>query len=156
MSCYLVALVLQQEITITPGDSDRYGRAQITSDLQQKMLRDGAVIIYTTTSDIPPNWRQAEATARSIKAGIWSDTNFLLTPENAAQHNGEFHVIEGAISHICDSKKATYLNFGEDWHSDFFMTIPAKLRRSMKARLAQYKLATASTSAVASMKKMAR
>ena len=134
---WLAAHVLQQSIPLDIWDDDRYGRVQITSDIEEKMLRDGAAMIYASEGDIPHAWWVAEAAARHEKNGIWASDTLVLTSENAAQHLGEFHIVEGRITRIYDTKAATYLNFGEDWHTDFSITIPAKIRRSMKERIGQ-------------------
>ena len=132
---WLAGHLLQQKISFKAGDIDRYGRTMITSDSEEKMLRDGVAIIYASEGDIPGSWFAAEASARSKKIGIWGDHDLLLTPFNAAQHKNEFHVVEGTVTRIYANKAATYLDFGEDWRSDFSITVPAKLRRSMGDKL---------------------
>ena len=138
-SAWLAEQVLQQEIRFSEGDVDRYGRTLITSDMQEKMLRDGVAIIYASAGDIPASWRVAEAAARTAKRGVWAMESLLITPETALKATGGFHVIEGSITRIYESKTATYLNFGEDWRSDFSITLLPKQRRSMKAFLANLK-----------------
>ncbi len=132
---WLTGHLLQQEINVDLGDTDRYGRIVITSDCEEKMLRDGIAIFYASDGSIPASWFAAEAAARRQKAGVWVKEDWVVTPQNAAQHKNEFHVVEGAIMHIYNAKAATYLNFGKNWHSDFSVTIPAKLRRSMHDKL---------------------
>jgi hypothetical protein len=139
---WLAETILQQEISFSKGEEDRYGRLQITSDIAQRMLRDGVAIYYESEDKIAADWKAAEAAARQAKRGVWGEKEFIATPENAAQQIGKFHVVEGTITRVYEAKKATYLNFGEDWHSDFSITIPAKLRRSMKAQLPQLKPGT--------------
>jgi micrococcal nuclease len=136
---WLAQYLLQQDIAFKAGDEDRYGRVQITSDTVQNMLRDGAAVFYVSDGKISEVWKAAEAQARTANRGVWADKNLLRTPENAAQHIGAFHVVEGTITRIYEAKSATYLNFGDDWHSDFSITIPGKIRRSMKPFLASVK-----------------
>ena len=136
---WLAEHVLQKDIPVSVGDVDRYGRSQISSDVAEKMLHDGVAVYYAAEGAIPTNWKPMEATARAENRGIWADKNFISTPENAAQHIGDFRVVEGAITRIYEGKKETYLNFGDDWHSDFSITIPGKVRRSMKAQLSTLK-----------------
>ena len=136
---WLAEHVLQQEIHVTVGEADRYGRSQISSDVAEKMLRDGVAVYYATEDAIPANWKPMEDAARTANRGVWADKNFVSTSENAAQHVGKFRVVEGTITRIYEGKKETYLNFGDDWHSDFSITIPGKVRRSMKAQLATIK-----------------
>ena len=132
---WLAAHLLQQNLTYEAGDADRYGRMMITSDSEEKMLRDGVAIIYASAGDVPAGWAAAEADAHRRKSGVWANDMLVLTPLTAAQHENEFHVVEGAVTRIYANKTATYLNFGADWHSDFSITIPAKVRRSMGERL---------------------
>jgi hypothetical protein len=139
METWLAEHALQKEITFSTGDEDRYGRQQITSDIQANMLRDGVALIYATDGTIAASWRAAEAQARSAKRGVWAKDSLAITPEKALALTGGFHSVEGTIIRIYESKTATYLNFGEDWHSDFSITISPKLRRSMKAFLANLK-----------------
>lgn len=139
LEAWLSEHLLQQEITFTARGDDRYGRTQITSDVEVKMLRDGVAMIYASTGDIPANWRLAEAAARNAKRGVWAMESLLITPEAALKATGGFHVIEGSITRIYESKTATYLNFGDDWRSDFSITVLPKQRRSMKAFLANLK-----------------
>jgi hypothetical protein len=103
------------------------------------MLQAGVAITYASEEETPDSWRAAETTARTAKRGVWSDASFVLTPENAAQHISAFHVVEGTVTRIYEAKAATYINFGQDWHSDFSITIPGKIRRSMKDALLQLK-----------------
>lgn len=136
---WLAEHLLQQEISFEEGDTDRYGRTLIRSNAEEKMLQDGIAILYASEDAVPAGWHDAERTARAEKRGVWASKDLLLTPEDAAGHQGAFHVVEGTITRIYESKTATYLNFGEDWHSDFSVTIPPRARRSMKPLLQQIK-----------------
>ena len=136
---WLAAHVLQQPIAVSVAGEDRYGRALITSTIEEKMLREGVAIFYASDGEIPTSWKSAERAAREHRNGVWAIDGRAITSENAAQHFGSFAVVAGSVTRIYESKKATYINFGNDWHSDFSITIPAKNRRSMKALLAALK-----------------
>lgn len=103
------------------------------------MLRDGVSILYASAEGIPTSQRVAEAAARAAKRGVWVNDSLTITPEKALELKGGFHLVEGTITRIYEGKSATYLNFGEDWQSDFSITIAPKLRRSMKTFLAHLK-----------------
>jgi hypothetical protein len=133
---WMAAHLLQQALVFSVVDVDRYGRSIIKSDVQQTMLRDGVAVIYSFGHP-PKAWQAAEDAARIAKRGVWGKENFVLTPENAAQHEGEFHVVEGVITHGYDAKRASYINFGADWRTDFSVTIPAKFRRRFAELLPQ-------------------
>ncbi len=129
---WLAAHALQQEIDVDADDKDRYGRVQFTSSIEEKMLHDGVALLYVSNGEVPDSWHAAEAAARKAGSGVWANKNLLLSPDALAQHESEFHVVEGTIKHIYEGKTATYLNFGADWHTDFSVTIPAKNRRRMQ------------------------
>lgn len=139
---WLAEHLLQQTMTFEAGDADRYGRTRIISDSEEKMLRDGIAMIYASEGHVPGNWFIAEAAARSKRLGIWADNDLVVTSGNAAQHKNEFHVVEGVVTRVYEGKTGTYLNFGQDWHSDFSITIPPKLRRSMSDKLDVIKAGT--------------
>ena len=133
---WMASHLLQRAITFKITDTDRYDRAVIESDVAEQMLQDGVAVIYSF--DHPPKkWQASEDNARITKKGIWAQPSFVLTPENAAQHKGEFHVVEGLITHTYDAKSASYINFGDNWHTDFSVTIPAKFHRGLKDLLPQ-------------------
>lgn len=127
----LARAMLQQTISYTAGMDDRYGRTRIAGAMQETMLREGAAVLFPT--DTPPDaWRAAEAAARAAKRGVWAQEGLVITPEEAAQHIGEFHVVEGTIARLYTNKTATYVNFGADWHTDFSVTITGRVRRGME------------------------
>ena len=128
--------LLQKEIAFTAGDEDRYGRVRITSELQAAMLRDGVAVIFNQ-QEIPAGWAAAEQAARAAKRGVWGQEDFVLTPENAAQHLLQFHVVEGVVTRVYKARNATYVNFGENWHTDFSVTIAGRNRRSFDEKLAR-------------------
>lgn len=134
---WLGSRLLQKEITYTPvGENDRYGRVVMKSDLQEAMLRDGVAVLFSMGHPLK-SWQSVEDEARLAGRGIWGKPGFVLTPNDAGEHMQEFHVIEGAITHIYEGKHATYLNFGEDWHTDFSVMIPGRAKRSFAKTLEQ-------------------
>ena len=132
---WLASHVLQHEIAFRTLDDDRYGRTVIAAaEVEEQLLREGVAVLFA--QDHPrPEWLEAEHQARQARRGIWAHDGFVLTPENAAQHAMEFHVVEGTITHIYAARSATYLNFGEHWQTDFSVTIPARNRRGFEAVL---------------------
>lgn len=138
---WLAEYALQKEFVFSSLGEDRYGRSMVESALQEDMLNDGAAVYYISRGKLPVSWRAAEKRARDAKRGVWDDRakTVLINATQTHEHFGEFHVIEGTITRIYAAKAATYLNFGDDWHTDFSITIPGKIRRSMKAQLAEVK-----------------
>ena len=72
-----------------------------------------------------------ERMAREGRRGIWSLGYYAIrTPETAAKHINSFELIEGNVLDVGIVAGRAYLNFGENWRSDFTITLDkAALRR---------------------------
>ncbi len=113
---------------------DRYGRKRLIVDvtideaMQEAAVRDGVALAYSSET-LPEikRWMAEEKEARAEKRGIWKEPEFLISPEQAANDIGKFRLVEGKVMRIYVSREATYLNFGEDWKTDFSVTIPKRL-----------------------------
>ena len=138
---WLAANVLQQTIDFQVLGDDRYGRLRIVSPVVERALRDGVAVLFNQDEAVP-GWEEAEAAARTAKRGVWMSADFVLTPDTAAQHFGEWRVVEGAVTHIHPTKSAIFINFGEHWQTDFSVTVAGRARRRLEARLAQISAGT--------------
>ena len=138
---WIGAHMLQQTITYTPTDENRYGEMMIETDQALAILRAG-VAVQNTQGELAAGWAAAERSAREAKRGIWGQEGFALTAENADGHSQEFHIVTGTVTHMHEAKAATYLDFGEDWHSDFSVAIMGKARRRFAPILAQVRPGT--------------
>lgn len=110
-------------VALMPGTEarDRYGRylfhIQLAdgSLLQNQLLEAGLAVAYTT----PPNqqlsrcYRQSERHARVQKKAIWSHVKYQPVDSHKLlpQHKG-FHLVKGIVTHVGESKKAFWINFG--------------------------------------------
>lgn len=73
---------------------------------------------------------EREQIERDAKVGIWSEaTNGVRTPEGLAGAIGTFQIVEGEPKNIITRRDRTYVNFGDDYRSDFTLTIS---KRDMK------------------------
>lgn len=124
--------LLQQALTFTSLGPDRYGRTRVVSDIEIALMRDGVAVAFGE-GPMQPALLAAEAQARAAKRGVWAKPDFVLTPEQTAQHLMEFHLVEGTVRHIYRARNATYLNFGEDWKSDFSLSVMGRSRRAIAA-----------------------
>ncbi len=127
---------VQQSLHYTPHGVNRYGVPLIRSDMQRQMLHAG-VAVWFAAQAVPPDWRVAEAAARNAKRGVWAEGGLVVAAKNAAQHRQHFRVVEGTVTRVYVAKNATYLNFGEDWHEDFSITISGRARKACAELLAQ-------------------
>ena len=73
-----------------------------------------------------------EAAARAEKIGLWGDSRFaVLTPETAADHIGNFALVEGTVHSAALKNNTLYINFGPDWREDFTLTLNSTAKREL-------------------------
>jgi micrococcal nuclease len=132
------------------GVIDRYGRsnAQIyvqTPDgkktwLQGEMLKAGLAFLYPPTGNEAnlADMEAAEAAARQDKRGIWADAVYADLPADQPDNipYGQFVFVSGKVVKAERVKNKFYLNFGDDWHTDFAIAIAAHdLKNFRKANI---------------------
>lgn len=65
-----------------------------------------------------------EGEARAARRGIWADPFYALRrAEEAGRWLGGFELVEGRVVAVGRAGRNTYLNFAEDWRSDFTIVI---------------------------------
>lgn len=129
-------------LALRPPAEDRYDRirAQVFFPdddaepwLQAAMLRRGLARV-----SIAPGRREcarelyaAEHEARERRAGIWALSAYAVrTPDSLAGDIGTFQIVEGVVKNAEVRNGRAYLNFGDDWRSDFTATIaPEDMKR---------------------------
>ena len=124
---------------------DRYGR--IAADvyiadgarkiwLQEALVRAGTAFVY------PPLGTEfgleallkAERAARKDRLGLWGQAAYADIPaDKATSQIGHFAFIRGVVLNAARVKNRVYLNFGEDWKTDFTIEIAAHDLRAFKA-----------------------
>lgn len=66
-----------------------------------------------------------EAAARTAKRGIWADGAFAIrTPETSGDGGSAYRLVEGRIANVADIRGRIFLNFGDDFRSDFTIHVP--------------------------------
>jgi endonuclease YncB( thermonuclease family) len=143
----LTGLVLGRSVELAFAEHrfDRYGRLLahlfVMRDaervwVQGKMLSSGNARAYVLPGDAAclPELVAHEAAARAAGSGIWALS--LYRPRSAddpaklLKRRNSFEIVTGRIAHVAPSKTRTYLNFGEDWHTDFTAGIAGKVLRA--------------------------
>jgi hypothetical protein len=135
----LQALIEHQELIVENGALDRYGR--IAADIYappetgQKVLIQGALLqaglafVYPPTGTEPhlAELYKLETTARRTRHGIWSEAAYADLPANEEKKipYGKFAFVSGKVMKAERIKNMFYLNFGEDWRTDFTIAIAA-------------------------------
>lgn len=99
------------------------------------LVADGLARALTSASnaEMVEQLYALEDRARKDEKVLWAKTspNGLLTPDTAAQGNGQLRVVEGTVNRAATSKNNLYLNFGDDWRKDFTVMIPVQLRKTL-------------------------
>lgn len=114
---------------------DRYGRLQmlvVTGEgvlLQEKLVARGLarVMPQKRARDCLEALLVIEATARQAQRGLWRDPAF--TPRNADDvdglmgDEGHYMLVEGIVVDASNRQGRLYINFGDDWRTDFTVTV---------------------------------
>jgi len=112
---------------------DRHGRllAQLYAPdgtwIQGEMLKAGMARVYTFADNraLAADMYARERDARSAKRGIWAERFYAVrTPDELEKLTGTFQLVEGRIVRTAIVRSRGYLNFGEDWKTDFTVEIP--------------------------------
>lgn len=132
-------------VALEGGPQDRYGRltAQIYVDglwLQEELLATGRVRAMPDLAALACTdaLLEAESTARALDAGFWGDGRFsVLTPEELVANErgfaGTFQIVEGRVLSVGDFRGRYFLNFGEDYQTDFTVTVAPEDMRNFRA-----------------------
>ncbi|MBN8531045.1 MAG: thermonuclease family protein [Alphaproteobacteria bacterium] len=112
---------------------DRHGRhlAMLYDEkgtwVQEAMLRQGWGVVYLfpdSTFDPAPLFK-AESEARAAKRGLWADSYYaVIDQKDAGDFIGRYKLVEGTPYQVVTVKGTTYVNFAEDWKTDFTLRIP--------------------------------
>lgn len=97
--------------------------------LQQTLLGEGLARVYTFKDNraCAAELLTAERAARAAARGIWSEPFYAI--RDAADVDGlnrllgRFEIVEGTVQSAALVRGRLYLNFGEDYRSDFTVTV---------------------------------
>jgi endonuclease YncB( thermonuclease family) len=129
---------------------DRHGRllAHLYAEdgiwIQGEMLRQGQARVYTFADNrkLVAEMYALERAAREAKRGIWADPFYAVRkPQDLEALEGTFQIVEGTVTKAATVRSRGYLNFGEDWKTDFTVEIPSAglaLFRRAKLDIAAY------------------
>lgn len=125
-------------LSYTGRKIDRHGRllAHLTTEdgtwVQGELLRDGMARVYT----FPDNRARAtemlafEKAARAARRGIWALSYYRIrTDDDLGRVIGTFQIIEGTVIKAAVVRGRAYLNFGQNWRTDFTISISPKWMR---------------------------
>ncbi len=120
----------------TKSDRWRHAVAHVVLDdgtwLQAALLRQGLARVYSFSDNRigVAEMLAIEAEARDAGRGLWSSWKTdVKSPAETPQLLNSFQVVEGTVAEAANVRGRVYLNFGEDWRSDFTILVPPKVRR---------------------------
>jgi len=136
----LESLVLGQEVALKFGGRrmDRHGRLLAHLYLpggewvQGAMLAAGMARVYSFPDNraVVAEMLEKEKQARGRNLGIWDHPYFhLRAPESVKELIGTFQLIEGVVFDAATVRQRTYLNFADDWRTDFTISLNKQARR---------------------------
>ncbi|MGB1077502.1 MAG: thermonuclease family protein [Bdellovibrionales bacterium] len=102
--------------------------------IQASLLANGLARVRTTefNPQQASKMLEHEENARTKKLGIWGQDSYkVLTSQNAQEFIGGFRIVEGQIKKVASTKNNIYLNFGDNWKTDFTIGISPKVRRDL-------------------------
>lgn len=96
--------------------------------LQHSLISEGHIFVFPR----PTRRRglavlfQAEDAARASRKGLWALDNLRpIEATNPSIRAGWFHIVTGTVLNAQQVRQTIYLNFGDDWRTDFTVEIPA-------------------------------
>ena len=123
------------------SEKDRYGRllAHLHRPdgtwVQGEMLKKGMARVYSFADNraVVSDMLALETEARAAGRGIWGLRFYAVrTPEELSSWIGTFQLVEGKVLKAARIKGRVYLNFGNDWKTDFTVTLGPMARRLFK------------------------
>ena len=140
----LRALALGRALSLAYGGrrTDRHGRAlahlydPAGRWLQGALLAAGMARVYSFADNraLLPRMLGHERRARAARRGIWKSPFYAVRKAAAAGvHVGSFQLVEGRVLKTATVRGRVYLNYGDDWRSDFTVTLAPKVRRLFEA-----------------------
>jgi len=106
--------------------------------VQQELVEKG-LVWWSGAANYPTQLRAslviAERRAEEARSGMWQTYH----PENANTLTSlprftDFVIAEGRVHNVYSSSKMTYINFGENWKSDFTAAISSKNKRKFESQ----------------------
>ncbi|GAB4229960.1 MAG: thermonuclease family protein [Kiloniellaceae bacterium] len=137
---FLERLTLGETLSLGFGGrrGDRHGRvlAHLFDGrgrwIQGEILKAGLARVYSFADNraLIGEMLALEREARAARRGIWADAYYAVrSAETAGRWLGGFELVEGRVLEVGRGGRNTYLNFGDDWRSDFTLVVDHRARR---------------------------
>ena len=133
-----------KNLTLQPATvpRDRHGRtlAKLIDEsgisAQAALVSAGMVRVYTlpdANAAIADELLPLESAARTAQRGQWNISFTIYSADNTTIPNNIYALVEGTVKNTATIKGTTYVNFGDDWKTDFALTMPAALGKQLGA-----------------------
>jgi endonuclease YncB( thermonuclease family) len=133
----LATLLAGQKLKLKYGRarSDRHGRVvafllpENGPSAQVRMVEAGLARVAPTRDarNCIDDLLAAERRARAVGRGIWADPFYAVRDAADAtaleRLEGSYQIVEGTVVDAVAIRGRMYLNFGDDWHKDFTVTV---------------------------------
>lgn len=118
-------------LAVTPPRLDRYRRLRAQAFVgehwfQADLLERGLarVSLAPDRTECASELRAAEAEARQKKKGLWAWPGYAVrSAQNVRRDVGTFQIVEGSVLSATVKNGRAYLNFGNNWRTDFTATV---------------------------------
>jgi endonuclease YncB( thermonuclease family) len=104
--------------------------------IQGQLLRRGMARVYSFADNraLVARLLAIERLARAARRGIWAHPYYRVRKASEApKYIRSFQLVEGIVREATVIKGRAYLNFGDDWRTDFTITVAPRHRRSFEA-----------------------
>lgn len=104
--------------------------------VQGELLRRGMARVYSFADNraLVPEMLALERAARAARRGIWAlDYYAVRDASEAGNFTGGFQLVEGTVLETAVVRGRGYLNFGDDWRTDFTIAVPPEAMRLFRA-----------------------
>jgi len=133
----LVQKTMGAKVQVKSQGADRYDRIMVAltqskNALAEEWLRAGVAVLYSPAAITGvKRLEAAERDARDARRGVWAEKDFVRNMQHVTRaDSGTFMLVRGTVTRTYKSRDRYYINFGEDWRSDFSVAIPRKAWRS--------------------------
>jgi micrococcal nuclease len=139
----LAGLIEGREVQLDQASvtRDRYGRLVAQAQrqdglwLQGALLENGLAQVQTRPGEVSraAAMLAREQAARDAGLGLWAQAAFAPHPaDRVGRLVGSFQIVQGRVVRVAPTERFVYLNFGQDWRSDFTLRVPRETARSLR------------------------
>jgi endonuclease YncB( thermonuclease family) len=100
--------------------------------LQEELVKEGVARVYSFADAraCVAELLSAETEARAARRGLWHSWAYRIQDASDVTRLGRltrtYQLVEGRVHAVGEGRRLIYVNFAEDWHTDFTITIERK------------------------------